>query len=211
MTIHLISIMIECSVPLIEKLPQRLVEGNDEVIHMIDFMGWHSYITIQNNVTIWQDINMYQSTWSRRYCWRGLPPCLQRKSSLHIGPGSAKVLNLLIHCLEMKNSIKLGCKKDEQNCTQIYTRDLRGLIVLLWYIDTRHTNNIHVDQMTHIDTPTSLASISCIAFCLSGIMSSFLFLTKKQHKIKQYSQNLNKAFFNLKKKSANKKDMSSQR
>lgn len=95
---------------------------------------------------------------------------------------------------------KLHQTRLQKRWTKLYTNLHEGFerIVFLWYIDTRHTNNI--DQMTHIDTPTSLASISCMAFCLSGIMSSFLFLTKKQHKIRQYSQNLNKAFFNLKKK-----------
>lgn len=48
----LLPMMLECSVPLVEKLPERLVKSNDKVIHMVDFMGWHSYITIQNNITI---------------------------------------------------------------------------------------------------------------------------------------------------------------
>ena len=35
--------------------------------------------------------------------WYNLPPWWQRKSLLVMGPGSANVLNLLIHCLETKN------------------------------------------------------------------------------------------------------------
>lgn len=36
-----------------------------------------------------------------------LPPCSHRKSQLVIGPGSANVLNLLIHCRDTKNDIRL--------------------------------------------------------------------------------------------------------
>lgn len=98
-------------------------------------------------------------------------------------------------CIEFIDPLLGDEKLHQTRLQEIWTR----LYIILqdWYYpcdiitDCGHTQKI--DQMTHIDTPTSLASISCMAFCLSGIMSSFLFL-RKQHKVRQYSQNLNEVF-----------------
>ena len=56
--------------------------------------------------TIWTQDKQKRAIWPRsgfsmEVTWSYAPPCTHRKSSLEMGPGSAKVLNLLSHWREM--------------------------------------------------------------------------------------------------------------